>query len=165
MKDPYETLGVERTANQDEIRRAYRKLAKDLHPDLHPGNKDFEARFKEVSAANKLLSDAKSRARFDRGEIDASGAERASHNFYRRYADTGQGAKYFHHEVSGDDIGSVFAEMFGRSNRAGQRRTVRARGADVSSSISWIGTEASSRRKTSVPSGSTSILSLATKSR
>jgi len=75
MKDPYQTLGVSRTADADEIRQAYRKLAKQVHPDLHPGDKDRETRFKEINAAYDLLSDPDKRARFDRGEIDSQGAE------------------------------------------------------------------------------------------
>lgn len=86
MKDPYEALGVPRTATQDEIRSAYRKLAKILHPDLSPGSKDNEEKFKEVTAAYDLLSDGEKRRRFDSGEIDAMGAERAERRFYRDYA-------------------------------------------------------------------------------
>ncbi len=76
MKDPYEILGVAQTASPEEIRKAYLRLAKKLHPDLNPGNKHSEDRFKEVSAAYDLLSDSEKRQRFDSGEIDASGAER-----------------------------------------------------------------------------------------
>src|SRR5215467_4457568 len=62
VKDPYETLGVERSASPDDIQKAYRRLAKKLHPDLNPGNREAEERFKEVSAAYGLLSDADKRA-------------------------------------------------------------------------------------------------------
>jgi len=86
LKDPYEALGVEKTASPDDIRKAYRQLAKKLHPDLNPGNKKAEEQFKEVSAAYDLLADADKRARFDRGEIDASGAERPRQRFYRDFA-------------------------------------------------------------------------------
>ncbi len=73
---PYQVLGVKPEASADEIRKAYRKLAKQLHPDLNPGKPEAEARFKSVSAAYDLLSDPEKRARYDRGEIDESGAER-----------------------------------------------------------------------------------------
>ena len=76
MADPYSLLGVSKSASADEIKSAYRKLAKKLHPDLNPGKKDIEAKFKEVTAAYDLLSDKDKRAKFDRGEIDAQGQER-----------------------------------------------------------------------------------------
>ncbi len=71
--DPYKVLGVPRTATQNEIRKAYRKRAKELHPDLNPGDQQVETQFKELSAAYRLLNDPEQRARFDRGEVDASG--------------------------------------------------------------------------------------------
>jgi DnaJ-class molecular chaperone len=76
MRDPYQVLGVSKSASADEIKSAYRKLAKKLHPDVNQGRKDIEQKFKEVTAAYDLLSDTAKRARFDRGEIDAQGQER-----------------------------------------------------------------------------------------
>ena len=76
MKDPYEVLGVARGATAEEIKQAYRALARELHPDVNQGNRRSEDRFKEVSAAYDFLSDADKRAQFDRGEIDATGAVR-----------------------------------------------------------------------------------------
>jgi len=74
-KDPYTVLGVQRNASDAEIQKAFRRLAKKSHPDLFPGDKKAEDRFKELNAANDIVGDPAKRARFDRGEIDASGAE------------------------------------------------------------------------------------------
>lgn len=91
MKDPYETLGVAKSATDREIKDAFKKLTRKLHPDLHPGDKSAEERFKAISAAYDLLGDKEKRRRFDAGEIDASGAERPPEQphgrFYRDYAD------------------------------------------------------------------------------
>ena len=76
-EDLYATLGVAKTATADEIRKAYRKIAKSSHPDLNPGDKAAEERFKAAQAAYDILGDAEKRGRYDRGEIDASGQERA----------------------------------------------------------------------------------------
>ncbi len=97
MKNPYDILGVEAKASATEIQKAYRKLAKTLHPDLNPGDKSAEEKFKEVSAAYTLLSDPEKRKRFDAGEIDASGAEqrRQPHpRYYRDYAEQDDGHPY-----------------------------------------------------------------------
>src|ERR1700683_4066906 len=94
-RNPYEVRGVKPTASEADIRAAYRKLAKRHHPDLNPGNKEAEARFKEIAAAYDLLSDKDKRARFDRGEIDASGAERPQPSqSWRGFAEDAPGAKY-----------------------------------------------------------------------
>src|SRR4029453_13155596 len=76
MADPYKTLGVAPGASADEIKKAYRKLAKKLHPDVNPGNKKIETQFKEATAAYDLLSDAEKRRKFDAGEIDDQGNPR-----------------------------------------------------------------------------------------
>ena len=77
MPDPYKTLGVGRLATADEIKKAYRKLAKKLHPDLNPGDKKIESQFKEISAAYDMLSDVEKRRKYDRGELDDNGNPRA----------------------------------------------------------------------------------------
>ena len=115
MTDPYSALGIAKTASADDIRKAFRKLAKKHHPDLNPGNKAAEAKFKEISQANELLSDPEKRRRFDAGEIDASGQETPPRGFYRDQAEGAGGAKYRRsggHE-SFVDMGGIFSEMFG----------------------------------------------------
>src|ERR1700733_8740447 len=112
MTDPYVTLGTSKTASADEVKKAYRKLAKQYHPDLNPGNAEAASRFKEISVAYDLLSDPEKRARFDRGEIDASGQERADTSSYRSYGGGPQGAKY--RAGPGFDPSDIFSEMFSR---------------------------------------------------
>lgn len=139
MKDPYETLGVARSASDAEIKTAYKKLARQHHPDLHPGDKAAEERFKEISAANELLRDKEKRRRFDAGEIDATGAERPRERFYRDFAD---GPGYGSHAAadgfaSNEDLEDFLARAFGAAGGAGAaaggaRGTFRARGQDVS---------------------------------
>lgn len=118
---PYEVLGVKPDATADEIRKAYRKLAKQFHPDLNPGKPAAEARFKAVSAAHEILSDPEKRARYDRGEIDESGAERPRYS-YRPHAEGAQGWKYRPEgEMDVGDLDDLF-EMFGRGGPGGARR-------------------------------------------
>src|SRR5579875_505869 len=117
--DPYTVLGVARDADAAAIRAAYRKLAKQHHPDLNPGSKAAEDRFKAVAAAYDLLSDPDKRARFDRGEIDASGQERPEQHFYRQHAEGAQGAKYgaWTGGASEEELGDIFADLFRRSGQ------------------------------------------------
>lgn len=127
--DLYEVLGVKRGATDDEIRRAYRVLAKKHHPDLNPGNKQAEAHFKEVSAAYDILSDKEKRARYDRGEIDESGSEPPRTYTYQGFAEGAPGAKYRSGEgMTSDDLDDLFS-FFTRGGQAG-RGDIRIRGAD-----------------------------------
>ena len=125
MADPYQTLGLAKTATDEEIRKAYRKLAKEHHPDLNPGNKQAEARFKEISAAYTMLSDPEKRRAFDAGETDAEGQPRAERRFYRDYAGADAGFRYERPEDLGgfEDLGDVFADLMRAARRrAGRRR-------------------------------------------
>ncbi len=124
---------MSRTATKAEIRKTYLRLAKNNHPDLHPGDKGGGNRFKAIASANDILSDVKNRARFDSGESDASGTERPPEwECYRQHAEAGSGFKYDRgwEEVGGIDS-DLFAELFGSR---GVRRN--ARGADISYTFS-----------------------------
>ena len=134
MRDLYEILGVSRTASDKEIKSAYRKLAKALHPDLHPGKKDVEEKFKEVSAAYGLLSDPEKRKRYDAGEIDAMGAEQAPRGFYRDFGDGAEGGKYAHQEgfANDEEMRDFFSGIFGGAGGARGQRDFKARGNDIS---------------------------------
>lgn len=132
MNDPYDVLGVKRNASQDDIKKAYRKLAKQLHPDTHPGDDAIEERFKRVSAAYAILSDPEMRARYDRGEVDASGQERAGFHFDHAGGGPGGFAGGFNVE---DILGDLFGGRFGGGPAGGRTGGMRARGQDVTYAI------------------------------
>jgi len=133
--DPYAVLGVKRDASQDDIRKAYRALARKHHPDLNPGDKAAEERFKAISAANDLLGDAEKRARFDRGEIDATGAERPPPGYYRDHA--GANASYGGDAGFADmvDEDELLAHIFGRGARRGQGPGIRMKGGNITARL------------------------------
>src|SRR5580693_4306273 len=130
---PYEVLGVKPDATAEEIRKIYRKLAKQYHPDLNPGKPEAEARFKSISVAYDLLSDPDKRARYDRGEIDETGAERPPRGYYRDHAEGAQGWRYQPEgEMDLNDLEDLFAAFgsAGRRRRGEAGAGFRARGAD-----------------------------------
>jgi len=129
--DPYKTLGVAKSASKDEIRKAYRKLAKELHPDVRPGDKAAEEKFKTATAAFNLLSDAEKRAAYDRGEIDAEGNPRgpfAGAGAAGPFGGGQRGGGYHSYRTSSgegggfEDLSDVFADLFGRDSGMGGRR-------------------------------------------
>lgn len=118
-QDPYEILGLPKDASPEAIKSAYRKLAKKHHPDLNPSDAAAADRFAAIGNAYALLSDPQTRARFDRGEIDASGAEKPPPN-WRDYADTPQGNAYSGtSHIDPEDLQDIFASMFGHGTRPG----------------------------------------------
>jgi DnaJ-class molecular chaperone len=152
--DLYKILGVSRTASDDDIRQAYRRLAKENHPDLHPGDTKAEDKFKQISAAFAVLGDPEKRKRYDAGEIDASGQERPAHQYYREYADGGGGYQY--HSAEGfEDFGDIFGDIFGR---AGQRRrsgTFTMRGMDYRYhlQVDFLEAALGAKKRVSLPEG------------
>ncbi len=134
-KDPYKLLGVPKTASEAEIRKAYRALAKKLHPDVNPGDEAAAERFKEISAAYNLLSDEDLRARYDSGQVDASGQQQAPFGF----GQGGFGGGFQNRQFEGGDIdemADLFSSLFGMNMgaRTDPRRSQYVRpqkGADV----------------------------------
>lgn len=123
MKDPYQTLGVKKGDSADDIKNAYRKLAKKFHPDLNPGNKAAEHQFKEINSAYEILGDPKNREKFDKGEWDTGeqagpppggGANRRSGPFYHQARGGGR------YDFSGFDE-SMFEDLFGGQGFGGRR--------------------------------------------
>jgi DnaJ-class molecular chaperone len=158
MKDPYETLGVQRTADEAAIRAAYRKLAKTHHPDVNPGKPDAAARFGEISAAHELLSDKDKRARFDRGEIDAEGHEVHQQRQYYRDA-PGHETYGSSGGFSQEDLEAFFAQQFGQAGRRsdwGATGRVRpGRDMQYSLTVSFVDAASGTTRRLALPEGKT----------
>ena len=115
MADPYATLGVARGASEADIKKAYRKLAKELHPDRNKDNPKAAERFSQIASAYDLLSDKDKRARFDRGEIDGDGNPTAPFG-YGGVPEVGfrpGGSGGFDLGVESCDIGDIFEGLFG----------------------------------------------------
>lgn len=155
MKDPYETLGVASTATADDVQKAYRKLAKKLHPDLNPGNPEAEEKFKEVAGAYDVVGDVEKRARFDRGEIDAGGAERPRQNYYRDFQSSSEDHPYSNDSGFSDFMNSddALAKLLRRNARAQANR----RGQDVHYRlpIEFVESIAGASKRLNMPDGST----------
>ncbi len=117
MRDPYDILGVKKDASESEIKRAYRKIAKETHPDTHPGDNLVEQKFKEATAAYDLVSDKEKRGQYDRGEIDAEGKPRAEFAFNRAYSGNSGGYGFGGGSANAE---SIFSELFG-GMRGGRR--------------------------------------------
>jgi DnaJ-class molecular chaperone len=131
--DPYAALGVPKSSSAEDIRKAYRKLAKELHPDVRPNDKAATERFKRVTAAFNLLTDEPLRGRFDRGEIDADGNERPQ---FQPGAGFGGGfggarARAGAGPGRGDVFEDLFDGLFSRGGTAGGRSFGMQRGEDV----------------------------------
>jgi DnaJ-class molecular chaperone len=155
VRNPYEVLGVAPTASAADIQKAYRKLAKKLHPDLNPGDKAAEEKFKEVAGGYDLLGDAEKRKRFDNGEIDATGAERPQQHFYRDFAASDDGHPYADSSGYADfmDADDAFAELLRRGERARANR--RGRDLRYQLPIDFVDSIKGANKRLTLPDGGT----------
>jgi DnaJ-class molecular chaperone len=155
VRNPYEVLGVAPAASAADIQKAYRKLAKQLHPDLNPGDKTAEEKFKEISAAYDLLGDAEKRKRFDDGEIDAAGAERPQRPFYRDFAASDHAHSYTDDSGYADFMESDdgFAELLRRAERARANR--RGRDLHYQLPIAFADSITGANKRLTLPDGGT----------
>jgi len=161
--NPYETLGVKKDATPAQIKTAYLKLAKKHHPDLNPGDRKAEDRFKAISAAHDLLSDVEKRARFDRGEIDAAGQERATERkFYRGFAEGAQGGRYRAGAPGGgnaDGLQDIFADLFRNGGPGGPfgggAQRMKANDQRYALSVTFIEAVLGANRRLALPDGRT----------
>ncbi len=133
-RDYYEVLGIQKSASEDEIKKAYKKLARKYHPDMNPGDKEAEEKFKEVNEANEVLSDPEKKARYDQfgfAGVDPNYGAGAGGGAYGGGFDFG-------------DLGDIFGSFFGGGFGGGQRRNPNApqRGESIRASVSVSFTEA-----------------------
>lgn len=158
--DPYEILGLTKAATDDEIKKAYRKLVRTCHPDLHPDDAGAEARFKTFNGAYEILKDPETRARFDAGKIDGLGAERPPRQYYRDFSDasdnTYQKGRGFGPDV---DPADIFADILRHGGRSGRgdygERGFSARGADTrySLNVAFLDAAKGSETRITLPDG------------
>ena len=132
MADPYSTLGVARSATEAEIKKAYRTLAKELHPDRNKDNPKAAERFSQVTQAYDLLTDKDKRAQFDRGEIDGDGNPSAPFGYGQRgpgggFAGRGPGGGSFDFGGEKVDMSDLFSDLFGGGRPSRRRRFRRIR--------------------------------------
>ena len=159
-RDPYTVLGVSKSSSEQDIRKAYRKLAKAYHPDTNPGDAGAEAKFKEAGNAYEILSDKEKRTAYDQGMIDADGNPKAHNPFAGGGGfGGGQGGNPF---GGFDDIGSVFDDLFGGGRARGGRGPQSMKGQDIKSKlvVSFVEAATGAKKEVSLPSGGNVNLSI-----
>ena len=134
-RDYYEVLGIQKGASEDEIKKAYKKLARKYHPDMNPGDKEAEEKFKEVNEANEVLSDQEKKTRYD--QFGFAGVD-------PNYGAGAGGAGGFGGGFDFGDLGDIFGSFFGGGFGGGQRRNPNApqRGESIRASVSVSFTDA-----------------------
>lgn len=153
MRDPYEALGVPKNATAAEIKAAFRKQAKQCHPDTHPGDKKKADKFREISTAHEILSDKAKRAQYDRGEINADGSPRMQQRSYQHAGQRAGGAPFgFEAGINDDFLSEFFSGL-----RGGGRRQTRARGEDMHFRLNtaFIDAAKGGKERITLPNGKT----------
>jgi DnaJ-class molecular chaperone len=153
-EDPYKVLGLEKSASDDEIRRTFRKLAKELHPDVNPSDTAAAERFKRVSAAYEIIGSPDKRKKYDRGEIDATGEPRRGYE--RQAAGAGAGGqRTFSENEFG--IGDIFSDLFGARGARGPGAGFSLRGQDIryTLDVDFLEAVAGARKRVTLPEGGT----------
>jgi len=143
MRDPYNVLGVTKTASAEEVKKAYRRLAKKYHPDHNKTDPKAKEKFAEINSAYEIVGDEKQRGAFDRGEIDANGKPRGFNFENATSGRSGAGFEHFEFNTGpggrrgGFDPADIFADLFGGAGGgAGRRGAETPRGEDVTATLS-----------------------------
>lgn len=144
--DYYKILGVDKSASAEDIKKAYRKLARKYHPDLNPNDKDANKKFQQVNEANEVLSDPDKRKKYDQYGKDWKHAEQFEQQKQQQHANyggfSGTGAEYYDFE-GGGGFSDFFDSLFGRATESGSRRqSAKFRGQDVEAQLSLNLTDA-----------------------
>jgi DnaJ-class molecular chaperone len=162
-EDPYKVLGVSRTATDEEIRRTYRKLAKELHPDLNPANRaSAEEKFKRVSAAYEIVGDPEKRRQYDQGEIDAGGEPRRTYQRAYSGGGTRSGGGFSGEEFG---FGDIFSDLFGsmrgqRGAEAGGQFGMRGRDVRYTLEIDFLEAASGAKKRVTMPDGAVLDISI-----
>ncbi len=170
MRDPYTVLGVGKTASADDIKKAFRKLAKKYHPDQNKSDPKAQEKFAEASSAYEIIGDEKKRAQFDRGEIGADGKPRGFEGFGAEGFGRGGGQRragpggtqwefrsggHPFGSGGGFDAGDIFSDLFGGGRRGGQREAPRGQDAGISVTVSLAEAVQGASKRVVLPTGKT----------
>lgn len=148
-EDPYKVLGVARDASDDDIRRAFRRLAKELHPDVRPNDPVASDRFRKVSAAYEIVGDAEKRGRYDRGEINADGEQVRGFAHQRAGGWPGGGARV------DPGMGDIFADLFGGARGGMGGAGFRGQDRRYSLEVDFLEAIVGSKKRVTLPDGGT----------
>jgi curved DNA-binding protein len=133
--DYYKILGVEKNATQEEIKKAYRKLARKYHPDLNPNDKNAKTNFQQINEANEVLSDSEKRKKYDQYGENWQQAEQFEKTGQSRQQSTGSYSTGYSESAFDGDFSDFFKSMFGGTTEAGRNRQVKYRGEDYSTEV------------------------------
>ena len=159
-RNPYAVLGLAPSASDSEIRAAFRKLAKQYHPDRNPDDKKAEEKFKEISAAFDIVGDSDRRKKFDRGEIDEEGRERGS-PFGQWSGRRGQGPGPGGGPEAGasfEDLSDIFSDLFGSRRGGPQMRPQRGRDVRYRLDVEFLDAATGAKRRVTMPDDARWIL-------
>ncbi|MDF1547185.1 MAG: J domain-containing protein [Bacteroidales bacterium] len=131
----YKVLGIEKTATANDIKKAYRKLARKFHPDLHPNDSEAKKNFQQINEANEVLSDPEKRKKFDKYGKDWQHAEQFENAKQYQEQSSGFGGQKYSQAQTGGDFSEFFESMFGGSANAGRNRQVKFRGEDYNAQL------------------------------